>query len=74
MTHEGGNVESPCPFCSIHCMKCRTFFLWIPARSALTWVMVSQNSSSTFSLDRPATSTLGVPSSRRTTVPRAAPT
>src|SRR6516225_6312358 len=44
------------------------YFRGTPARSALTWVIVSQNSSSTLSFDRPATSTLGIPaSSRRTT-------
>ena len=46
-----------------------SYFLGTPARSALTWLMVSQNSSSTFSFDRPTTSTFGTPaSSRRTTV------
>ena len=46
-----------------------SYFLGTPARSALTSVMVSQTSSSTFSLDSPTTSTLGTPvSSRRTTL------
>src|SRR6476619_3525502 len=47
----------------------RNHFRGTPARSALTWVIVSQKSSSTFSLDRPTTSTLGRPAnSRRTTL------
>ncbi len=33
----------------------------MPARSALTWVIVSQKVSSIFSLDRPTTSTLDIP-------------
>ena len=46
-----------------------SYFLGTPARSALTWVTVSQKSSSTFSLDSPTTSILGTPaSSRRTTL------
>src|SRR6516164_1920592 len=50
------------------------YFLGTPARSALTWVIVSQNSSSTFSRDRPTTSTRGVPvNSRRTTFASGSP-
>ena len=46
-----------------------SYFLGTPARSARTWVTVSQKISSTFSLDRPTTSIFGTPaSSRRTTV------
>ena len=33
--------------------KSGNYFRGTPARSALTWVIVSQNSSSTFSFDRP---------------------
>ena len=45
------------------------YFRGTPARSARTWVIVSQNSSSTLSLDSPTTSTLGTPAnSRRTTL------
>ena len=43
------------------------YFRGTPARSALTWVIVSQNSSSTFSRDKPTTSTLGTPASSRRT-------
>ena len=69
MTHQGGKVESPCPFRSIRRTNSGSYFLGTPARSARTWVTASQNSSSTFSLDRPTTSTLGTPaSSRRTTL------
>jgi hypothetical protein len=60
MTHQNGNVEWPFPFLSVR--RTRTngiYFLGTPANSALTCVMVSQNSSSTFSLDRPTTSILG---------------
>ena len=39
--------------------------LGMPARSALTWVITSHNSSSTFSFDTPTTSTLGTPASSR---------
>ena len=46
-----------------------SYFSGIPARSARTWVIVSQNSSSTYSLDRPTTSSFGTPAtSRRTTL------
>ena len=46
----------------------RNHFRGTPARSALTWVIASQNSC-TLSFERPATSTLGTPaSSRRTTL------
>ena len=61
MTDKSGNVELLCPFLSICCMESGIYFLGTPARSARTWVMVSQNSSSTFSLDRPTTSTFGTP-------------
>ena len=37
----------------------------MPARSALTWVITSQNSSSTFSFDRPTTSIFGTPATFR---------
>ena len=70
MMHQGGNVELPCPI-SFHPphKRVENYFRGTPARSALTWVIVSQNSSSTFSLDRPTTSTFGTPaSSRRTTL------
>ena len=60
MTHEGGNVEPPCPVLSVHGMQwTESYFLGTPARSARTWVTVSQKVSSTFSLDRRTTSTLG---------------
>src|SRR6185312_3723450 len=69
MTDKGGNVESPCPFLSIRRRDSGSYFLGTPARSARTWVTASQKISSTFSLDRPTTSTFGTPvSSRRTTV------
>ena len=42
MTHEGSNVESPYPFLSTRCTDNRSYFLGTPARSALTWVIVSQ--------------------------------
>ena len=53
MTHQGGNVESPCPFLSIRCTESRSYFLGTPASSARAWVTASQKISSTFSLDRP---------------------
>ena len=69
MTHQGGNVESPCPFRSVSLHKSGSYFLGTPANSALAWVTASQKISSTFSLDRPTTSIFGAPaSSRRTTL------
>jgi hypothetical protein len=44
------------------------YFRGTPARSGLTWVIVSQNSSSTFSFDSPTTSTFGTPASTRRTL------
>ncbi len=45
------------------------YFLGTPARSARTWVIVSQKISSTFSFDKPTTSTFATPAtSRRTTL------
>ena len=61
MTHQGGNVESPCLFRSIRCTESRNYFLGTPANSALAWVTASQKISSTFSLDRPTTSTFATP-------------
>ena len=44
MTHQGGNVESPCPFRSVRRTNSGSYFLGTPASSALTWVTVSQKS------------------------------
>ena len=68
MTHQNGNVEPTSPFHSLRRMNSGYYFLETPARSILSWAIVAQNISSIPSMDRPTTSTLGTPSSRRTTV------